>query len=160
MPRFTRREILKLAGSAVIASTCNAALSKPADTGDELRDAEPLVLWYREPAKEWVEALPVGNGRLGAMVFGGIEKDLIQLNEATLWSGGPSNWNNPKAREVLPEVRRAIFAGDFELAEKFCHQMQGPYNQSYQPLGDLHLEFNHSAPVEFYERSLDLIRAV
>ena len=64
-----------------------------------------------------------------------------QLNEATLWSGGPIDWNNPKAKEVLPKVREAIFAGRYQEADKLCKQMQGPYNQSYQPMGDLRLTF-------------------
>ncbi|HVG39790.1 MAG TPA: glycoside hydrolase N-terminal domain-containing protein, partial [Pyrinomonadaceae bacterium] len=84
----------------------------------------------------------------------------LQLNEATLWSGGPKEWDNPGAREVLPQVRRAIFAGDYQGAEKLCRRMQGPYNQSYQPLGDLHLEFSEKGKVEAYERRLDLNQAV
>src|SRR5262245_40058935 len=61
--------------------------------------ARPLTLWYRRPASRWVEALPIGNGRLGAMVFGGIGSERLQLNEDTLWSGGPKDWDNPKAKE-------------------------------------------------------------
>ncbi|HEX6622642.1 MAG TPA: glycoside hydrolase family 95 protein, partial [Pyrinomonadaceae bacterium] len=121
---------------------------------------EPLTLWYSRPAEKWVEALPVGNGRLGAMVFGGVDKERLQLNESTLWSGGPTDWNNPKARDVLPQVRRAIFDGDYEKAEKLCRLMQGPYNQSYLPLCDLHLEFPGVSGVASYRRSLDLDRAV
>src|SRR5688500_5159024 len=70
-----------------------------------------LKLWYRRPAEEWVEALPIGNGRLGAMVFGGIERERLQLNEDSLWSGRPKDWNNPGAREALVEVRRLIAEG-------------------------------------------------
>ena len=118
------------------------------------------LLRYEKPAQKWVEALPVGNGRLGAMVFGGIAGERLQLNEATLWSGGPKDWNNPGARAVLPQVRAAIFAGLYKEAEELCKKMQGPYTQSYQPLGDLHLDFGGSATVAAYERSLDLDRAV
>ena len=116
------------------------------------------TLRYTAPAQKWVEALPVGNGRLGAMVFGGITSERLQLNEATLWSGGPREWNNPAARELLPQVREAIFAGKFHDAEALCKKMQGPYNQSYQPLGDLKLTFAGEAAE--YERTLDLDRAV
>jgi hypothetical protein len=69
---------------------------------------EPLLLWYRQPAKQWVEALPVGNGRLGAMVFGGINNERIELNEDTLWAGGPYDPTNPEALKALPEARRLI----------------------------------------------------
>src|SRR5262249_12609736 len=103
--------------------------------------APETVLRYREPAQKWVEALPLGNGRIGAMVFGGVASERIALNEATLWSGGPKDWNNPGAKAVLPKVREAIFAGRYQEAEALCKQMQGPYNQSYQPLGDLKLDF-------------------
>ena len=120
------------------------------------------LLRYDQPAQKWVEALPVGNGRLGAMVFGGIASERLQLNEATLWSGGPKDWNNPAARAVLPQVRAAIFAGRYKEAEELCKKMQGPYNQSYQPLGDMKLDFGGeaTATTSAYERSLDLDRAV
>jgi alpha-L-fucosidase 2 len=124
--------------------------------------APETVLRYGSPAQKWVEALPVGNGRLGAMVFGGWQSERLALNEATLWSGGPTDWNNPGAREILPQVRAAVFAGRFQEAEALCKKMQGPYNQSYQPLGDLKLELPYApdlAPGN-YERTLDLDRAV
>ena len=82
------------------------------------------------------------------------------MNEATLWSGAPREWNNPGAKEALPQVRAAIFAGDYLKAGELCKKMQGPYNQSYQPLGDLRLEFPVAAGAVRYERSLDLDRAV
>jgi alpha-L-fucosidase 2 len=124
--------------------------------------AEPLQLNYDRPAMRWTEALPVGNGRLGAMVFGDPLSEHLQLNEASLWSGAPREWNNPSAREILPQVRAAIFAGDFALAGKLCQKMQGPYNESYQPLGDLRLEFPAGDPAgpTNYRRSLDLDQAV
>ena len=124
--------------------------------------APETILRYTSPAQKWVEALPVGNGRLGAMVFGGWQHERLALNEATLWSGGPKDWNNPAARAILPQVRAAIFAGRYQEAEALCKQMQGPYNQSYQPLGDLNLELPFAvdlAPTS-YERTLDLDRAV
>jgi hypothetical protein len=114
------------------------------------------LLWYRRPASAWEEALPVGNGRLGAMVFGGVARERIQLNEDTLWSGGPRDWNNPEAKAWLPKVREALFAGRYLEANKLCKKMQGPYTQSYQPLGDLHLAFSPDGVVENYRRELDL----
>lgn len=122
--------------------------------------AEPLVLRYDRPAAVWTEALPVGNGRLGAMVFGGLADERLQLNEATLWSGAPKDGNNPGARAALPEVRAALFAGDFVRATELAKQMQGPFTQAYQPLGDLHLAFPVTAAVADYTRTLDLDRAV
>ncbi|MBI5693295.1 MAG: glycoside hydrolase N-terminal domain-containing protein [Verrucomicrobia bacterium] len=118
------------------------------------------LLRYDQPARKWVEALPLGNGRLGAMVFGGTASERLQLNEATLWSGGPREWNNPGARAILPKVRAAVFAGRYQEAGELCKQMQGPYTESYQPLGDLRLDFGFATPVTGYERTLDLDRAV
>ncbi len=76
-----------------------------------------LKLWYEQPAKQWVEALPVGNGRLGAMVFGDPGNEVIQLNENTLWAGGPNRNDNPNAKEALPEVRKLIFEGKYKEAQ-------------------------------------------
>ena len=118
-----------------------------------------LTLWYPQPAQSWVEALPIGNGRLGAMVFGGVTEDRLQLNEDSLWSGGPRDWNNHHARQLLPEARRLVLAGQYEQADEVCRQMQGPYNESYQPLGDLWLRFDHADQPEAYRRSLDLTTA-
>src|SRR3954468_18129493 len=89
--------------------------------------APEATLRYSAPAQKWVEALPVGNGRLGAMVFGGWHDERLALNEATFWSGGPRDWNTPSARDVLPQVRAAIFAGRYQEAQELCKKMQGPY---------------------------------
>ena len=96
-------------------------------------------LWYNQPAKEWTEALPVGNGRLGAMIFGGVHEELIQLNESTLWSGGPVKKNiNPEAPEYLPQIREALLKNeDYEKAIALTKKMQGLYTESYMPLADL-----------------------
>jgi alpha-L-fucosidase 2 len=119
----------------------------------QLRD---LQLRYRQPATAWTEALPIGNGRLGAMVFGGIETDKIQLNEDTLWSGAPTNWNNPHTREVLPKVRQLLQEGEYSAADQLCKEMMGPYTQSYLPFGNLTLKFLHGDIAQEYERMLDL----
>lgn len=117
-------------------------------------------LQYERPAAVWTEALPVGNGRLGAMVYGGVERETISLNEDTLWSGYPRDWNNPAARQVLPEVRKLIREGRFEEADQLGRQMLGPYTESYLPLGDLQLTFEHGAACRSYRRTLDLANAV
>src|SRR5581483_10440857 len=82
-------------------------------TGQASPPGSPLCLWYRTPASAWVQALPVGNGRLGAMVFGGVVHERLQLNEDTLWAGRPYDPVNPEAKENLPEVRRLLAAGAY-----------------------------------------------
>ncbi|MBI1257020.1 MAG: glycoside hydrolase family 95 protein [Chloroflexi bacterium] len=121
-----------------------------------------LTLWYKTSAQQWINALPVGNGRLGAMVFGGIQQERLQLNEDTLWSGGPRDWNNPQSLSVLPEVRRLIFEERYAEANVLAQQMQGGYTESYQPLGDVLLDFPFATDdtVSAYYRDLDLDRAV
>lgn len=125
------------------------------DTGKTLR------LWYRQPALNWNEALPIGNGETGAMVSGGADTARFQLNDATLWSGGPASGNNPSALKALPRVRQALFRGDYDAATRLARQMMGPYTATYLTLGSLYLDF----PVEAgaatgYERSLDLDHAI
>ena len=128
--------------------------------------AEQLSLCYRQPASKWVEALPLGNGRLGAMVFGGVSHEHLQLNEDTLWSGGPIDLltgNNPEALQALPEMRRLLLAGQYAEADALSHKMQGPFNQSYQPMGDLHVQFDDVAgagAVTDYRRELNLDSAI
>lgn len=121
----------------------------------------PLELWYKTEAANWNEALPIGNGRLGAMVFGGVANEHLQLNEETLWSGCPTSWNNPEAKDHLSGVRDLVLdKKDYAAADKLCQKMEGPYNQSYLPLGDLQIEFaKPGAPAE-YRRSLNLESAM
>ncbi len=122
-------------------------------------------LWYRKPAnlvRGWNEALPLGNGRLGAMVFGGIETERIQLNEDSVWYGGPRDRNNPLALEHLPQIRELIRQGRIGEAEKLATLTMGAIpecQRPYQPLGDIYLQFfGHGGAAE-YRRSLDLERA-
>ncbi|WP_235941196.1 glycoside hydrolase family 95 protein [Paenibacillus puerhi] len=115
------------------------------------------VIQFHGPAVTWTEALPIGNGRLGGMVFGGVEKERIALNEDTLWSGYPTNWNNAEAREVLPKVRQLIAEQRYEEADRLCKSMLGPYTQSYLPFGDLHMVMEHGQSCRpGYERKLEL----
>ncbi|MFG6487606.1 glycoside hydrolase N-terminal domain-containing protein [Roseateles sp. BYS78W] len=137
-------------------------LALPA-TAQTAASPAPQRLWYRRPADEWVEALPVGNGRLGAMVFGGTHTERLQLNENSLFSGGPYDTLNPKAREGLPKVRELVFAGRYAEAEKLANEtLIGVPNRqmSYQPLAELLLLFPGLEGVRGYERSLDLDEAV
>ena len=151
---LTRRRFVQLLALAAPSSSllARAAVGQPADPASP----SPLRLWYRQPAASWTEALPVGNGRLGAMIHGGVGRELIQLNDDTLWSGGPRDWDNPKAKDVLPDIRKAIFAGNYVQADLLAKQMMGPYTESYQPLGDLTVMFEHGDVGQAYHRSLDL----
>ena len=117
------------------------------------------ILWYRQPARAWSEALPLGNGRLGAMVFGGVAEERIQLNEDTLWSGEPHDYNHPGAFAHLAEVRKLIAEQKFDDAKKLADAtMRGlPEGQaSYQPLGDLNFVFENHATAQDYRRELNL----
>ncbi|NLA52482.1 MAG: glycoside hydrolase family 95 protein, partial [Alcaligenaceae bacterium] len=128
---------------------------------DKDRVSNPLKLWYQRPAQEWVEALPIGNGRMGGMVFGGVEKERIQMNEDTLWSGHPRDTNNYDAINHLDEVRQLIFDGQYVKAQEIIEEkMVGTWNQSYQPMVDLYLDFSHLGDVAEYRRELDLDTAV
>ena len=121
-----------------------------------------LKLLYQQPAKVWTEALPIGNGRLGAMIFGKESDELLQLNESTLWSGGPvSDQVNPDAPKYLPQVREAVFAGDYVKAAELCKKMQGVYSENYLPLGDVMIkqQFKSSSSQNYY-RDLNISDAV
>ena len=96
-------------------------------------------IWYNKPSINWNEALPIGNGRMGAMVYGAVQKEHIQLNEQTLWSGAPSEWNNPHAQKYLPLVRQAALTGKYKTADSLSKFMQGPYTQSYLPMADIYI---------------------
>jgi len=119
-------------------------------------------LWYRQPAQVWNEALPVGNGRLGGMVFSSPQNERIQLNESTFWSGGPSRNDNPNALAALPQVRKLIFDGQYYDAEKMINQnmLSGLHGSKYQTIGDLQLDFAGHDQYTDYRRELDLERAV
>ncbi|GHA21550.1 alpha/beta hydrolase [Devosia pacifica] len=121
------------------------------------------ILWYPTPAQEWTDALPIGNGRLGAMVFGGVAAEEFQLNEDTLWSGGPYQPVNPETLEALPTIRDLIFSGRYAEAEVLANSraMGRPYLQtSYQPAGRLLFDFYPSTLFSDYRRELDIARAI
>ncbi len=127
-------------------------------TGFSVTAQQDLKLQYKQPAVEWTEALPIGNGTLGAMVFGRVDSELIQLNEATLWSGGPVQKNvNPNAFQNLSLIREALKAEDFDKAYNLTKNMQGAYSESFMPLGDLLLTQDLGGKkTDFYNRSLDI----
>ncbi len=146
-----RLRALALLVLAAAVGSCRPGPARAPQAGDRLR--------YRRPAADWNEALPVGNGRLGAMVFGGPDRELLQLNEETLWAGSPVDNNNPGALANLPRIREALFAGRYAeasaLAERYLLGTP-PRIRSYQPLGDLAIELEGVRAGPGYERSLDL----
>jgi alpha-L-fucosidase 2 len=122
-----------------------------------------LKLWYTQPAKQWVEALPVGNGRLGAMVYGDPCKEVIQLNENTVWAGSPYRNDNPDAKEALPEVRKLIFEGNYKAAQDLVNQKfisKISQGMPYQTVGNLRLLFPGHENYSGYYRELDIEKAV
>jgi alpha-L-fucosidase 2 len=121
-----------------------------------------LTLRYDTPARSWNRALPVGNGRLGAMVFGGTAEERLQVNEDTVWAGEPHDYAHKAAVKYLPEIRRLLFEGNQRAAEALAEQqfMSVPLFQlPYQPFIDLKLHFDGHDRVEDYERTLDLDQA-
>jgi alpha-L-fucosidase 2 len=144
----SRRDVLKSAAGLAAVPLAKAA-----------GDAQQTI-WFRQPAQRWTEALPVGNGFLGGMVFGGIERERIQLNEHSLWSGYPADGNRAATLEALPRVRELLFAGKYAEANRLAQQqMMAPLDTeafgSYQTLGDLTIDFGPTHAKE-YRRELDL----
>jgi alpha-L-fucosidase 2 len=128
---------------------------------DDVEQDDRLRLWYDRPASAWEEALPLGNGKTGAMVFGGIRRERVQLNDNTLWSGYPQAGNNPEALKYLPLIRKAVTDGDYGSAAAFWKKMQGPYSARYLHMADLFLDFvTKDTVAKDYERTLDLDHAI
>jgi alpha-L-fucosidase 2 len=118
-----------------------------------------LMLWYDRPAQQWTEALPIGNGRISAMIFGGASQERLQLNEGTLWAGGPYDPVNPQAKEALPQVRQLINEGQYREASQLIRAqvLAKPVSEMpYQTVGDLLLTFPGTTNVENYRRDLNL----
>jgi alpha-L-fucosidase 2 len=153
---------IRTALAALAATLASALASAPAAAAGVPPSAagapDALTLHYDKPAAVWTDALPIGNGRLGAMVFGRPEQELLQLNEATLWSGGPVGSNiNPGAFEALGQVRRALSAADYDSAYALARKMQGRYTESYLPLGDLLIRQDlQGAATAGYRRELNI----
>ena len=143
-------------GNLIVRILCVACLT----AGDEPSD---LRLWYDSPAVQWTEALPIGNGRIGAMVFGGTAEDRYQLNEDSLWCGGPRDYAHEGAAQYLGRIRQLLFEGKQKEAQDLAgeHFMSIPLGQMpYQPFGDLTLTFPGHEKIEGYRRELDLDTAV
>jgi alpha-L-fucosidase 2 len=124
----------------------------------------PMKLWYKKPAgTTWTDALPIGNGRLGAMVYGNPGQEVIKLNEATVWAGGPNRNDNPDALAALPVIRKLIFEGKHQEAQQLAAEKvesKSSHGMMYQPVGNLNMVFpGHSAPTDYY-RELDIEKAV
>ncbi len=146
---------MKRALLAAIALATSASALSADDSG--------LRLWYQKPAARWTEALPVGNGRLGAMVFGGLAEERLQINEDTVWTGEPREYQHEGAVRVLPELRRLLFDEKQKEAEELATRefMSVPLRQkAYQPTGDLLLRFAGHETATDYRRELDLDQAV
>lgn len=137
--------------------------AKTSLTGEASAPEGEWVLWYRQPAENWEQALPVGNGWMGAMVFGGVQAERVQFNEHTVWTGQPHAYHHEGAAKFLPEIRRLLWEGKQREAEQLATEqfMSIPLRQfAYQPCGDLWLEFPQHREVASYRRWLDLDSAV
>lgn len=175
--KTSRRKFLGMAGSALATGQVPGPLLAATELEPDAND----LLHFEQPAAQWADALPVGNGRIGGMVYGYPRVERIALNEDTLWSGFPRNkgnftdtdtpgsadregnsnwpfnWNNPSAQSHLAAVRKMVLEQqDYHAAGREMHKMQGPFNQSYEPFGDLEIEMMHGEDVTGYRRSLDL----
>ncbi len=167
MADFSRRQVLRFgtagAGAALLPLPWTAAARAASAAPPEVRAANDLALWYDESAgTEWLRALPIGNGRLGAMVFGNVDTERLQLNEDTIWAGGPYDQSNPKGAAALGQIRQLVFQNQWSQAQTLVDQnmLGNPSAQlAYQPVGDLRLTFGSAAGVSEYNRFLDLTTA-
>ena len=153
--------IRALAGAAIAAALAGAAVAAETAEGKESRANS--LMWYRQPARTWSESMPVGNGRLGAMVWGKVSDEIIHLNEETLWSAGPYSQCNSTGGKHIAEVRRLVLARKYaEASALFQQELMGkPAAQmKYQPLGDLVLSFPFEPVITDYRRELDLDTAI
>lgn len=161
--KITRRNFLADAGLGAATLPLASLVQNAFASTRPIADDGSLLLWYDKPATEWTEALPVGNGRLAAMIFGGPGSEQLQLNEDTLYAGSPYDPNNHEALKALPEARRLIFEGRYKEAHDLvdAKMMAQPIKQMpYQPVGDLRLRFAGHENVSNYRRQLDLNSAI
>jgi alpha-L-fucosidase 2 len=168
MAETTRRNLLAAgaagAGAALLPAGWTAAAKAGAVAPPQVLAAGDLALWYDEGAgADWLRALPIGNGRLGAMVFGNVDTERLQLNEDTIWAGGPHDSSNPAGAANLGEIRRRVFADQWTQAQDLINQtmLSRPVGQlAYQPVGNLRLAFGSASGASQHNRTLDLTTAV
>ncbi|MBD3137424.1 glycoside hydrolase N-terminal domain-containing protein [Microbispora bryophytorum] len=167
MSDFTRRQVLRFgaagAGAALAPFQWTAVARAAAATPSEVSAANDLALWYDESAgTDWLRALPIGNGRLGAMVFGNVDTERLQLNEDTVWAGGPYDQSNTRGAGALGQIRQLVFQNQWSQAQSLIDQnmLGNPSAQlAYQTVGNLRLTFGSSSGVSEYSRVLDLTTA-
>jgi alpha-L-fucosidase 2 len=159
---MNRRDVLSSLALSLLASHFASRSAFAQAPAGGLPTPGPLELWYDKPAKQWAEALPLGNGRIGAMVYGAIDHERIQFNEATLWTGRPHDYTNPDAYRHLARMRELIFDDKVQDAEQLSSQMMGtpPILAAYQPFCDLTLDFLSYPKCDVYRRSLNIDDAV
>jgi len=153
--------LMILCSFAIIPAGCS--MVRPAGSRLDGESWGSMRLWYLQPAKEWTEALPVGNGRLGAMIFGGPAQERLQFNDDTLWTGEPHEYHHEGAAQYLPTVRKLLFEGKQREAQNLAaeHMMSVPLRQQkYQPFGDLLMDFPGHAENSDYRRQLDIDSAI
>ncbi|MEJ3745651.1 glycoside hydrolase N-terminal domain-containing protein [Actinomycetes bacterium KLBMP 9797] len=168
MAETTRRKLLTAgaaaAGTALLPTGWTAAAKAGAVPPGQVLAAGDMALWYDEGAgTDWLRALPIGNGRLGAMVFGNVDAERLQLNEDTVWAGGPHDSSNPAGVANIGEIRRRVFADQWTQAQDLINQtmLSRPVGQlAYQPVGNLRLAFGSASGASQHTRTLDLTTGV
>ncbi|WP_410645822.1 glycosyl hydrolase family 95 catalytic domain-containing protein [Amycolatopsis sp. lyj-346] len=162
MPDLTRRQAIRL-GAALVPLVWTATARPGSAAPADVRAVNDLALWYDRPAgTEWLRALPIGNGRLGAMVYGNTDTERLQLNEDTVWAGGPHDYSNPQGAGALSQIRQLVFANQWTQAQSLIDQkMLGSpaAQQPYQPVGTLSLALPGGSGISSYQRWLDLTTA-
>jgi alpha-L-fucosidase 2 len=162
MKTTTTKSIIGIVVLTTLVTVINSCKSNSGLISSSKTDND-MILWYQQPGVKWTEAMPIGNGYMGAMVFGGINNERIALNESSFWSGVPHDYANPDAPKYINEIRDLIFADKFAEADKIVteHFLGIPARQqSYQPLGDLLLNFSGSDSTKDYYRELDIEKGI
>ncbi len=156
--RFKFLNAISVRGKIILILT--AILISGCSPKEDIKKEKELKLWYNQPAQSWNDALPLANGRLAAMVKGDVSREIITLNEETLWSGYPEDCNNAEAKVYLPKVREAIFNGEYQKADELCLHMQGCKCSPYAPMANLVFHYQTGDSLFDYYRELDITRAV